>query len=114
MNPKIAKWIPDRKTLMGGLWGVVAFGIQVGLQQFWGIEVPVIYQPLIPLAVAKVASYITVPAFSDIVNRINDTLAQVAGYVPDTSPKATLVRSLPAAPVLPPKPADLVPLLKAA
>lgn len=97
----LGNWKPDRKVLVGGLAGVIAYTIQYGLGAEWNIEIPAQYQPLVPLVVAKVVSYITWPAARDIISRVNDTIAAAAGYMPDPSAAARVTRSMPIAPTKP-------------
>lgn len=84
------KWLPDKKILSGGLAGIGAWLVILGLQHF-GIAVPADAQAQIVGLFGLAIAYAVPPAERDIVKRLNDGIvaaAQADPNVPVTAPKA--------------------------
>lgn len=77
----MGKWLPDRKVLAGGLSGVVAWGIMLGLSMA-GVPVPAETQALLVTVISTAMGYLVPPSQRDIVKRLNDQLVAVAAADP--------------------------------
>ncbi len=98
MQP-LQKWIPDRKVLSAGLAGILAWFILAGLAD-WGIDPqPLIdsffaiigtpapaAQPFLAGVIAWGVAYFLPAADRDVLKRIDDRIAQLAGYLPAQKP----------------------------
>jgi len=114
MNP-IVKWIPDRKIWAGGVSWILAWYVLALLGQH-GIDVqPVIdavwpmilpgqatpaAQPLLAGLIAAAVAYLVPASAKDVIRKITDDVAKVAGYLPAPS-TATLAPATQAPPVMP-------------
>ena len=67
----IAKWIPDRKVLGGGIVGIASFFISTGL----GLDTETASQ--ISAAVWLVANYFIPASVKDVVNKMDGTLKKM-------------------------------------
>ena len=74
----IARWIPDRKYLSGGLSGVIAWA----LATFAGLDGELSLQ--IAGAVAAAVAYFVPPSVGDIIKRVDDTIIGLARQSPDS------------------------------
>jgi len=84
------KWFPDRKVLSGGLAGILAWAIMLGLS-YANVSVPADTQALIATGIASLIAYLVPPADQDIVKRLNDGLVKLAQddpNIPVTPPPA--------------------------
>lgn len=85
----MSKYIPDRKILAGGLAGIVAWAVMLGLG-FAGVQVPAETQALLTTLIASLIGYLVPPSQKDIVKRLNDQLVAIAAAdpnIPVTPPK---------------------------
>jgi len=77
----MGRFVPDRKVWAGGIAGVVAWAVMLGLSMA-GVQVPPEAQPLIMTIVVTAMGYLVPPSQRDIVKRLNDQLVAVAAADP--------------------------------
>ncbi len=93
------KWIPDRKVLSAGLAGIAAWLILALLSHYGVDPQPAIdalfaligtpapaAQPFLAGIIAWGVAYFLPAADRDILKRIDDRIAQLAGYLPAQKP----------------------------
>ena len=69
----VAKWIPDRKVLAGGIIGVLSFFASTAL----GLEAET--SAGIAAALWGIANYFIPASLADVVNKIDGTLKKIGG-----------------------------------
>lgn len=74
-------WFPDRNVLSGGLVALVGW-IIVALAGYWGLDVPLTLQAMLPAVLGYVVTYLLPPSVRNVVARVNDDIVRLAAADP--------------------------------
>lgn len=93
-------WVPDRNVLAGGIVGVIVYILQTGADSL-GVTIPMSLQPLLPIAVGFVVTYLLPPSAQDVAKRINDGIVKLAARMPASDVSERTVVVPPSATIIP-------------
>jgi hypothetical protein len=71
-------WIPSRKSMSGGIAGVLAFLVMTAVRYFTGVDLPASLDMLIIGAVTWGINYLMPPSAKDVVNHLNNAIVKLA------------------------------------